>query len=188
MQTSTQLDERFPLYLLSEKSTPSCERIGKVMGISGDKVLRHLSKKELNGKDLYQHVSVYIKNKEWGIFAVDDSVQDRLWSHESKADLIGQHYSWNHKSIVNWVDIVTLFRVHWDQKIPLNFRILDPLWDKTKHTLLREMLDEALWRWFKPLLVSADSFYSTNDNIARLIQKRIGIFMYDWKTLWMNQY
>jgi hypothetical protein len=177
MNKSTLLEGKLPLYLLSEKDTPSCERIWKIMWMSWDTVLRYMWKKLLRGKDLYNAVSVYITEKIWGILAVDDSVQDRLRSYISKAELVGQHYSGNHKSIVNWVDIVTLFWVQWDQKLPINFRILDPLSDQTKHTLLREMLVEVLWRWFKPSLVTADSFYATNDNIARLIQTGIGIFM-----------
>jgi hypothetical protein len=71
------------------------------MGMSGDTVLRYLSMRLLTGKDLYKHISMYIQSKENGILSVDDSVQDRLRSYESKADLIGQHYSGNHKSVVN---------------------------------------------------------------------------------------
>jgi hypothetical protein len=171
------LDTQIPLYLLSEKNKPSCERIGRILWVSGDTIIRHMSEKLFTWQDLYQEVSTQITNKTWWILAVDDSVQDRLRSYESKSDLISQHYSGNHKSIVNGVDIVTLFRVCGEQKLPINFRILDPKWDKTKHHLLREMLDEVLERWFKPLLVTADSFYSTNDTITKLIQKRIGLFM-----------
>jgi hypothetical protein len=178
MTKSIILDDIIPLYLLSEKNKPSCERIGKAIWISGDMVLRHMSKNVFTWYDLYKQIAWYIKNKKWWIIAVDDSVQDRLRTFESKSDLVKQHYSWNHKSIVNWVDIITLFWIDGNNKLPINFRIFDQSSWKTKHNLFWEMLEEVLWRWFKPLLVTADSFYSTNDNIAKLIEKGIGIFMW----------
>ncbi|MDR0608474.1 MAG: hypothetical protein LBG52_09395 [Candidatus Peribacteria bacterium] len=76
--------------------------------------------------------------------AVDDSVQDRLWSHTTKSDIIGQHYSGNHKSIVNGVDVITLFWVVGEQKLPINFKIFSTENNKTKHTLFLEMIDEIL--------------------------------------------
>ena len=171
------LEEAFPLYLLSEKGSPSCERMAQVLWISWDMIINFLKKVELKWEDLYKRIENKIDSKIGWILAVDDTVQDRLRSYESKNDLVCQHYSGNHKSIVNGVDIVTLFWVQWDQRVPLTFRIYTRYWEKTKHDLLREMVDEVLSWWFKPSLVSADNFYATNENIAMLIQKRIGVFM-----------
>lgn len=171
------LEEAFPLYLLSEKGSPSCERMAQVLWVSWDIIINFLKKTELTWENLYQKICHKIISRVWWIIAVDDTVQDRLRSYETKNDLVCQHYSWNHKSIVNGVDIITLFWIQGDQRVPLTFRIYTRYWEKTKHDLLREMLDEVLCWWFKPSVVTSDSFYATNNNIALLIQKGIGVFM-----------
>ena len=125
-----------PLYLLSEKWKPSCERLGKVLWISWDTILRSISTNEIKHTNLIDMFDNKM-NKEWWTLTVDDSVQDRLWSYETKAELITRHYSWNHKSIVYWVDLVTLFWTTDWYSLPINYRIYDPKDKKTKHDLFR---------------------------------------------------
>jgi hypothetical protein len=93
MKTTINYGEVRPMYLLSEKGKPSTTRFAKALGISDDKLLRSLSQDFFRGDDLHKEIEPYIESKVGGVLSVDDSVQDRLWSYESKSDIIGQHYS-----------------------------------------------------------------------------------------------
>lgn len=177
MENTINVGDMRPLYLLAEKGTPATTRFAKALWVSDDKLLRALSKEFLSGKDLHTEIEPYIESKIGWILSTDDTVQDRLWSYESKNDVVGQHYSGRHKAIVNGVDVVTLFWVNGDQRLPLTFRVYDKDTGKNKHDLLREMIEEVLDWWYKPSVVTADSFYATNDNITRCIQKGLSVFM-----------
>jgi hypothetical protein len=166
-----------PLYLLSEKAKPSTTRFSKALWVSDDKLLRSLSKEYLSWADLHREILPYITTQAGWVIAVDDSVQDRIRTYETKSDIVGQHYSWNHKCVVNWVDVITIFWVTEKQRVPLNFRVYSKEWGKNKHQLFLEMIDEVLSWWYQPSVITADSYYATNENVANLIQKGLSIFM-----------
>jgi hypothetical protein len=74
---------------------------------------------------------------------------------------VGYFYSGLHGKAVKGINLVTLFYA--DEKgvrVPVNFRAVDKNEGKTKNDLFREMVEEVLVWGLRPLIVTADSWYS----------------------------
>src|SRR5215211_4190655 len=106
---------------------------------------------------------------EGGTLSVDNSVLDKPYAQEGKTDLVGYFWSGKHGRAVQGVCLVTLF--HTDVKglrLPVNFRVVDKAEGKTKNELFREMVAEVLGWGLRPAMVSADTWYSSLENLKFL--------------------
>ena len=59
-------------------------------------------------KDLFDEVAPQIE-LEGGTLSVDDTVIDRPYSNQAKAELIDYFYSGKHKKVVKGINMVTLY-------------------------------------------------------------------------------
>lgn len=102
-----------------------------------------------------------------GILIVDDTTLDKPYA--KKMDLVYQHYSGKHHSVVNGINITTLVWTDGNSVIPVDFRIYDFNNDgKTKNDHLQDMLEKAKERGFRPDFVLFDSWYSSLDNLKKI--------------------
>lgn len=102
-----------------------------------------------------------------GILIVDDTTLDKPYA--KKMDLVYPQYSGKHHSVVNGINITTLVWTDGTSVIPVDFRIYDNYNDgKTKNDHLRDMLEKARERGFRPDFVLFDSWYSSLDNLKKI--------------------
>ena len=102
-----------------------------------------------------------------GILIVDDTTLDKPYA--KKMDLVYPQYSGKHHSVVNGINITTLVWTDGCSVIPVDFRIYDMYNDgKTKNNHLRDMLEKAKERGFRPDFVLFDSWYSSLDNLKKI--------------------
>jgi len=98
---------------------------------------------------------------------VDDTTLDKPYA--KKMDLVYPQYSGKHHSVVNGINITTLVWTDGTSVIPVDFRIYDNYNDgKTKNDHLRDMLEKARERGFRPDFVLFDSWYSSLDNLKKI--------------------
>lgn len=170
--------DEYTLYLLSETKSPHCTKLSSILWVVHDKINRYLQNNKFKGYDLFKEIEEHI-DKEWWELSVDDSVTDKLFSNIWKSDLADQFWSWKHKKVVNWIDLITLFYTDkkW-LKIPVNFRVVDKSEWKTKNEYFLEMLDEVLNWWINPSIVTWDSWYSSQGNLKYLISQGIGFLFW----------
>jgi putative transposase len=111
-----------------------------------------------------------------GILIVDDTTLDKPYA--KKMDLVYPQYSGKHHSVVNGINITTLVWTDGNSVIPVDFRIYDNYNDgKTKNDHLRDMLEKAKERGFRPDFVLFDGWYSSLDNL-----KKIRVLGWHWLT------
>ena len=102
-----------------------------------------------------------------GILIVDDTTLDKPYA--KKMDLVYPQYSGKHHGVVNGINITTLVWTDGNLVIPVDFRIYDLHNDgKTKNDHLRDMLEKAKDRGFRPDFVLFDSWYSCLDNLKKI--------------------
>jgi hypothetical protein len=145
--------------------------------VSHDVITDYLRTERLTARGLWELVTHLITDSPEAFLLVDDSVQDKRYSHF--IDLVKRQYSGAEHGLVRGIGIVNL--VHSTGKggdfWPIDFRIYAPDTDgKTKNDHFREMLlhavaDKALQA--KTLLF--DSWYAAADNL-KLIQRLHLIF------------
>lgn len=102
-----------------------------------------------------------------GILIVDDTTLDKPYA--KKMDLVYPQYSGKHHRVVSGINITTLVWTDGNSVIPVDFRIYDNHNDgKTKNDHLRDMLETAKERGFRPDFVLFDSWYSSLDNLKKI--------------------
>lgn len=163
------LENEYTRYLLSWPKNISCVKLWAALELDNKAINRYLEC-ERSPKDLFCEIEPFL-NLEWGQLCVDDSVQLKEFSRESKADLVWKHWSGRYKKIVTWICLITLFYVdkNW-ARMPINWRVYDPSDDKSKNDYFIDMLVEVTSWWLKPSMVSGDSWYASWANL-RFITK-----------------
>ncbi len=173
------ISQHYTKYLLIEPKKTSCVRLWEFMNIERKQINRFLEE-EKNPKELFDEIAEYI-DLSWWQLGVDDSVLDKEFSVIGKSDLVGKFRSWRHKSIVIWINLITLLYVDklW-RRFPVNFRVVDKKEWKTKNDYFIEMTEEVLFWWLKPSIVSWDSRYSWEKNL-KFITKQWMWFVFSLK-------
>ena len=69
-------------FLMSEPKSPTCTRLGEVMGISHDSVNRFLLRESYEPRDLFEEARRWL-NVQGGTLNVDDSTLDKPYSRQS---------------------------------------------------------------------------------------------------------
>jgi len=164
-------------YLLSEPVKSSCVRSGRVLEVSHDEVNRFLGTSEFCGKDLFDQARNAIQF-EGGVLSVDDTVIDKPYSNPDATELVGFFWSGLHHKSVKGINLIAL--VYTDPtglSMAVNFRLYRHSDGKTKNDYFREMVSEVIGWGLRPAWVTADSWYSSVENLKFLRNKEVGILM-----------
>ncbi len=109
---------------------------------------------------------------------MDDTVLDKPYSQEGKTDLVSYFWSGLHGRAVKGVCLVTLFYADGQgRRAPVNFRVVDKAEGKTKNELFREMVEEVIAWGLRPMVVTADSWYSGVENLKFLRKRELGFLI-----------
>ncbi len=99
-----------------------------------------------------------------GVLVLDDSVLDKPYA--SPMDLIGWHWSSQHRRVVVGIDLMTLLWNDGHALVPYDFRIYHlPSDGCTKNNLFRAMLQVAHQRGMQPRFVAFDSWLGGLDHL-----------------------
>jgi len=166
----------YTLFLMAEPKYVSCLRLGEVMkDRSHDTVNRFLLREKYTPQDLFDEN----KDKmvlEGGSLSVDDSVIDKPYRDPNKTELVGYFWSGKHKRTVKGINLISLYYTDIvGNSYPVNFRIYDKTEGKTKNDYFLEMLEEVESWGIKPAWITNDSWYSSNNNLKYLKNKRLSL-------------
>lgn len=155
-------------YLLSTPINYTCSNLAEHLeGVSHDTVTDFLQSKKFTPRDLWELVKDRIEDSEEAFLLVDDSVQNKQYSHS--IETVKLQYSGNEHGLVKGIGLVNL--VHTNGALgdfyPINYRIYDPDEDgKTKNEHFREMFLQAhLNQQIKARKIAFDSWYASVDNL-----------------------
>lgn len=188
--------ETYTLFLMSTPHRAECTKLAEIMeNMSHDAVNKFLLRANFTTKTLFSEVKQCI-NLQGGILSIDDTVLDKEYSNPEKTDLISYFWSGKHHKPTKGINLITLFYSDLQgNSIPVNFRIYDPnekvakldkdgkslvengqiqYRNKTKNEYYREMLEEVLEWGLVPSIATGDCWYSTDENLKFLRDKKIG--------------
>lgn len=171
--------EHYTAFLLAEAQSSGCVRLSEVSGgeFAHDAATRFLNREEFSARDLFEETRAHI-DLEGGILSVDDTVLDKPHSQEGKTDLVGYFWSGLHGRVVKGINLVTLFYADTrGVRVPVSFRVVDKAQRKSKNDLFREMVEEVLGFGLRPAIVTADSWYSSVENLKFLKKKGLGFLI-----------
>jgi hypothetical protein len=146
--------------------------------VSHDTITDFLHSERLTARHLWELVQGLIADSPHAFLIVDDSVQDKRYSHF--IELVRLQYSGAEHGLVRGIGIVNL--VHSSGQpgefYPLDYRLYDPDTDgKTKNDHFREMLVHAIAeKLIQARTVLFDSWYAGADNL-KLIH-RLGLIFF----------
>jgi hypothetical protein len=164
-------------YLLSEAGKSSCVRSGKVLQISHDEVNRFLANSNFRGKDLFDRAKGALVLA-GGVLSVDDTVIDKPYSNPATAELVGFFWSGLHHKSVKGINLIVLnYTDPHGVSLPVNWRVYRHSDHKTKNEYFREMVNEVFSWGLCPAWVTADSWYSSLENLKFLRNKEVGFMM-----------
>jgi hypothetical protein len=165
----------YTLFLLCEPKYVSCLRLAEILGnLSHDSINRFLWRENYTPKDLFEEVAPQLE-LEGGTISVDDTVIDKLYSDTKKAELIDYFWSGKHKKTVKGINLVTLYYTDPNGvSVPVNYRLVNKIEEKTKHDYFLEMLAEVRAWGLKPATVTGDSWYASKENLNVLKDKEFG--------------
>lgn len=164
-------------YLLSEAGNSSCVRGGKVLQVSHDEVNRFLAGADFSSRDLFERVKEAI-DLSGGILSVDDTVIDKPYSNPEGAELIDFFWSGLHHRSVKGINLIMLN--YTDSKgisVPVAWRVYRHSEHKTKNDYFQDMVGEVFSLGLRPKWVTADSWYSSIDNLKFLRNKEVGFMV-----------
>ena len=171
-----EIDE-YVSFLLGTAEGVSCVKVGGTLNVSHDMANRFLSMNRFTGKDLFEHARPRL-GLSGGVLTVDDSVADKPYSSIEANDLVGMHWSGKHHKTVLGVNLVLLIYTDRDGvSLPVNFSLFDADGDMSKHDLMQRMVLQVLGWGLRPGLVTADSWYSSLDNLKFLRGRELGFMV-----------
>ncbi len=168
----------YVLYLLSEPQWVSCVRLATILeGISHDSINRFLLRETYTPHDLYCQVKGAI-NLVGGTLSADDTVIDKPYRDPAKTELVAWFWSGKHQRAVKGINVITLYYtdIH-GCSVPVNYRVVNKADGKTKNEYFRDMLQEVLGWGLQPAVVTADSWYASQDNLKLIKDKSLGVLM-----------
>ena len=159
-------------FLMSEPKSPTCTRLGEVMGLSHDSVNRFLLRESYEPYDLFKQARGVL-NVHGGVLSVDDSTLDKPYSRHMA--LVGHFWSGKHHRVVKGVNLITLYYTDPQGRgLPVNDRVYDKSEDKTKNDYFLDMLAQVLQWGLEPKCVTGDSWYASVDNLKTVRNHRLG--------------
>lgn len=165
--------DQYITYLLSTPQNHTCTNLADHLdGVSHDVVSDFLRTTRITARDLWHLVHEVIANRSDACLIVDDSVQDKRYSHFMA--LVKRQYSGAVGGLVRGIGVVNL--VHSSglagEFYPIDYRIYAPDQDgKTKNQHFQEMLIRAITdKGIQAKTVLFDSWYASGDNL-KLIQR-----------------
>ncbi len=164
-------------YLMSTPVGSSCIKASDILLVSHDEVNRFLLSGTYTGLDLFKSVCDSI-NLIGGTLSVDDSVLDKPYTQSGTTELVGYFWSGKHHKSVQGINLIVLvYTTCSGYSQPVNFRLYRAADKKTKNDYFQEMLKEV-WHWgLRPKWVSADSWYSSLENLKFLRNLEVNILM-----------
>ncbi len=166
-------------YLISTPINYTCTNLAEHLeGVSHDVATDYLSQARLTARQMWEMVQGLIHDSPDAYLIVDDSVQDKRYSHS--IEMVKRQYSGTEHGLVRGIGVVNL--VHSTGQsgefYPMDYRIYAPEMDgKTKNEHFREMYLRALTdKGIQARRILFDSWYAAADNL-KLIH-RAGRFFY----------
>jgi len=147
-------------------------------GVSHDTITDFLQGERLTARSLWELVATLIADRPKAFLIVDDSVQDKRYSHF--IELVRLQYSGAAQGLVRGIGVVNL--VHSSGAAgdfyPLDYRIYAPDADgKTKNEHFREMLVRAVAdKHIQARTVLFDSWYAAADNLKLIHRLGLSFF------------
>lgn len=160
--------EDYIQWLIASPKVASCTEAARstTRPIAHDAYTRLLGRLEPNPEELWLEVENLVK-LDSGYLVADDSTLDKPYGPH--IELVTRHWSGKHRAVVEGINLITLLWTDGDISIPVDWCVFDKESDglsKTDH--LRQMLETARERGFKPDCVLWDSWYSSLSNLKML--------------------
>lgn len=155
-------------YLLSTPINYTCSNLSEHLeNVSHDTVSDFLQNSKFTPKQLWELVKDRIDDSEDAFLLVDDSVQNKQYSHS--IETVKLQYSGNEHGLVKGIGIVNLVHTNGFEGdfYPINYRVYDPENDaKTKNEHFREMFLQANSKQhIKARKIVFDAWYASVDNL-----------------------
>lgn len=168
---------KYIAYLLSELGKSSCVCSGQVLQISHDEVNRFLAGHDFSGKDLFAKAKASLQLC-GGVLSVDDTVIDKPYSDPDVTELVGFFWSGRHHKSVKGINLIVLnYTDPTGLSLPVNWRAYRHKDNKSKNDYFQDMVSEALAWGLRPAWVTADSWYSSIENLKFLRNKEVGFLV-----------
>ena len=155
-------------YLLSTPINYTCSNLSEHLEkVSHDVVSDFLQNSKFTPKDVWDLVKNRIDDSEEAFLLVDDSVQNKEYSHV--IETVKLQYSGNEHGLVKGIGLVNLVHTNGFEGdfYPVNYRVYNPDEDgKTKNEHFREMFLQAnSSQQIKARNIAFDSWYASSDNL-----------------------
>ena len=155
-------------YLLTTPINYTCSNLSEHLEkVSHDVVTDFLQNSKFTPKDLWSLVKERIDDREEAFLLVDDSVQNKEYSHS--IETVKLQYSGNEHGLVKGIGLVNLVHTNGFEGdfYPINYRVYNPDEDgKTKNEHFREMFVQANEsQQIKARNIAFDSWYASADNL-----------------------
>jgi len=155
-------------YLLSTPINYTCSNLSEHLEkVSHDVVTDFLQNSKFTPLDLWSLVKERIDDSEEAFLLVDDSVQNKEYSHS--IETVKRQYSGNEHGLVKGIGLVNLVHTNGFEGdfYPVNYRVYNPDEDgKTKNEHFREMFVQANEsQQIKARNIAFDSWYGSADNL-----------------------
>lgn len=158
-------------YLLNTPINYTCSNLAEHLEkVSHDSVTDFLQNSKFTPKELWELVKNRIDDSEEAFLIVDDSVQNKQYSHS--IETVKRQYSGNVGGLVKGIGLVNL--VHTNGAMgdfyPINYRVYNPDSDgKTKNDHFQEMFKQAnANQQIKARHIAFDSWYASVDNLKMI--------------------
>ena len=93
------------------------------------------------------------------LLMMDDTTLDKPYTRKMR--LVTRHWSGNHKRVVQGINVISLLWTQGRESLPCDFRIYN--W--AENGLIRDILQTAYERGFRPELMMFDSWYAAQGNL-----------------------
>ena len=158
-------------YLLNTPINYTCSNLAEHLeDVSHDSVTDFLEKSKFTPRDLWELVKTRIDDAEEAFLLVDDSVQNKQYSHSIEA--VKLQYSGNVHGLVKGIGLVNLVHTSgaMGEFYPINYRVYNPDADgKTKNDHFQEMFRQAIGtQAIKARNIAFDSWYASVENLKMI--------------------
>lgn len=166
-------------YLVATPNNYTCSNLSYHLdgeqSTSHDAVSDYLRREKLTPRGLWEVVSSLINDSPRSSLIVDDSVQDKRYSH--KIELVKKQYSGAAGGLVRGIGVVNLLHTNGEEGdfYPIDYRIYSPESDgKTKHQHFQEMLIRAKSdKQLQANTVLFDSWYASTDTLKLIVRLKM---------------
>jgi SRSO17 transposase len=158
-------------YLISTPVNYTCSHLAKHLeGVSHDAITDYLQREKLTARGLWELVQPLVKDDEEAYLLVDDSVQNKQYSH--KIELVKKQYSGAVGGLVRGIGVINLVHSDGEAFYPIDYRVYAPEADgKTKNDHFRDMLLRAKSdKQIKARTLLFDSWYASVDNLKLIVR------------------